>query len=92
MTATYHLLYRKAQRFSSWRIVIATDGMYSGIVEKGPALNVPTTRLNDKQTIVAGKLKDESGNLLDEVTVTVTDKTTGAKTTSQFKIVAGFCD
>ncbi len=39
----------------------------------------------EKQTMVAGKLKDSQGNMLDEVTVTVTDKTTGAKTTSQFK-------
>ncbi len=61
------------------------SGMYSGIAEKGPAVQVATTRLSDKQTIVAGKLKDSQGNMLDEVTVTVTDKTTGAKTTSQFK-------
>jgi outer membrane protein OmpA-like peptidoglycan-associated protein len=59
------------------------SGMYSGTAQKGPALQVPTTRVSEKQTMVAAKIKNTEGYMLDEVTVT--DKTTGQTTTSQFK-------
>ncbi len=66
------------------------SGMYSGIAEKGTdksttVLKVATKRLNDKQVTVAGKLRNTQGMMLDEVTVMVTDKTTGERIPAQFK-------
>ena len=66
------------------------SGMYSGVAGKGTdksitVLKVATTRLNDKQVTVAGKLTNTQGMMLDEVTVMVTDKTTGERIPAQFK-------
>ncbi len=53
--------------------------------DAGAEQNIDLVFGDEQQTVVTGKLKDSGGNMLDEVTVTVTDKTTGAKTASQFK-------
>ncbi len=70
----------KNHRVQSQDVTIAADG--------GAEQNTDIVfgdQLNDKQVNVSRKLKDSQGFMLEEVTVTVTNKTTGEITRPQFK-------